>query len=265
MINLGYVNDSITLGANADNNVIIYNLGDGNNTIYGFNDNDTLSIASGTYATKKSGDNVVVTVGEGKITLIGASSNYLLNIEGTPSETALKKVTNSDLATVSATSNVVTIDETARTKAVKVKGNENNNSIVGGSDKDTIWGGIGDDKLLGNGGNDSLYGGDGKDTLDGGADSDKLVGGTGKDSLWGDEGADVFYYAKGDGKNIIYGFDSKDTLTIDNLKFTSSYTASGGIVLTVDSGSITLKDFTTSTFHINSDTYKISGSKFVKK
>lgn len=109
-INPGAGNDLISLSANADNNVIIYNNGDGNDTIYGFNDNDTLSIASGTYSTKKSGEDIIVTVGEGKITLVGASSNYILNINGTKSETAFKKVTNSDKATVIADSEIVTID-----------------------------------------------------------------------------------------------------------------------------------------------------------
>jgi len=30
-------------------------------------------------------------------------------------------------------------------------------------------------------------------------------------------------------------------------------------------GSVTLKEFTATTFHINDETYKISGNKFVKK
>ena len=103
-------------------------------------------------------------------------------------------------------------------------------------------------------------------TLIGGKGNDCLIGGAGNDSLWGDAGADTFIYSSGDGKDIIYGFDSKDTLTLDGLDFTASYSKKyNQVTLTFDSGSIKLKDFTATTFHIDNDTYKISGSKFVKK
>ena len=85
--------------------------------------------------------------------------------------------------------------------------------------------------------------------------------------MWGNAGADTFIYAKGDGKDIIYGFDNDDTLTLDNIEFTSaSYNKKNRVItLKLNDGSITLKDFTATTFHVNDDTYKISGSKFVKK
>lgn len=193
--------------------MIIYNEGDGNDVIYNFNDNDTLSIASGTYSSKKSGNDLVVTVGKGQITLVGASGNFSLNIKGAKSETALKTVTNSDKTVVIVNSAVVTIDASARTKAVKLKGNENNNSIVGGAGKDTLWGGIGNDKLLGNGGNDSLYGGDGKDTLDGGKGDDVLLGGTNHDSLYGLVGNDTLSGDNND--DILIGGAGNDSLSGD--------------------------------------------------
>ncbi len=85
--------------------------------------------------------------------------------------------------------------------------------------------------------------------------------------MWGNAGADNFIYAKGDGKDIIYGFDNNDTLSLDNLEFTSATynKKSKAVTLKVDDGSITLKNFTATTFHINDDTYKISGSNFVKQ
>ena len=91
-----------------------------------------------------------------------------------------------------------------------------------------------------------------------------MIGGTGNDSLWGNDGADIFIYNSGDGKDVIFGFDSKDTLTLDSMDFTASY-KNKAVTLTFEDGSVTLKDFTATTFHINDDTYKISGSKFVKK
>ena len=98
-------------------------------------------------------------------------------------------------------------------------------------------------------------------TDDGGASA-----GGDNDSLWGDTGADTFIYSSGDGKDIIYGFESKDTLTLDGLDFTASYSKTKGTVtLKFNSGSITFKEFTATTFHINNDTYKISGSTLKKQ
>ena len=128
--------------------------------------------------------------------------------------------------------------------------------------------------LVGGSGNDSLDGGASKDTLVGGDDNDKLFGGIGddileggkgNDSLWGEAGADTFIYHKGDGKDIIYGFDNGDTLTLDNLDFTPSY-KNNAVTFKVSGGSITLKNFNATTFHINDDIYQInSKNKFVKK
>ena len=91
-----------------------------------------------------------------------------------------------------------------------------------------------------------------------------MNGGAGNDSLWGDAGADKFIYAKGDRKNVIFGFDDKDTLTLDGLDFIASY-KSKAVTIKFNDDSITLKNFTATSFHIDNDVYKISGSKFVKQ
>ena len=246
-----------------------YTKGDGNDIIYGFKADSTLSISSGAYSSTKSGDNVIVTVGDGKISLMGASSLSAVNIKGKKSTSTTLTVTNSTKSPVTVGSAIKTINASTRTKASKIIGNSLANTITGGSGKDTILGGAGNDKLYGGNGNDSLLGGNGKDTLSGGAGNDKLyggkgndclVGGKGNDSLWGEAGADTFIYGKGDGKDVIFGFGSDDTLMLDNLTFTSSC-KNDVLTLSVDGGSITFKDFTTKTFHINGSTYKLSGGK----
>ena len=148
-----------------------------------------------------------------------------------------------------------------------LNGGAGNDIIRGGDDKDTILGGTGDDKLYGDSGKDSLSGGKGNDSLWGGSGNDTLIGGIGNDSLWGNSGADTFVYYTGDGHDVIFGFDNKDTLTLDSLTFTSIYSKKNkAVMLNFDSGSITLKDFgSTSTFNINGTNYKISGTKLVKK
>ena len=129
-------------------------------------------------------------------------------------------------------------------------------SISGGSGKDSIYGEAGNDSIIGNAGNDKLYGGAGNDIL---------LGGKGDDSLWGEAGADKFIYAQGDGKDVIFGFDNGDTLTLDGLNFSATYKNSA-ITFKVGSTSnaVTLKNFTATSFHIDNATYKISGSKLVR-
>ena len=144
----------------------------------------------------------------------------------------------------------------------------------GGNDDDTLSGSYGNDILLGGKGNDSLSGGNDDDTLSGqsgndilrgGKGNDSLSGGKGNDSLWGDAGNDTFYYASGDGKDIIYGFQDGDTLTLDGLDFTGSYhSLTGALVVKVTGGSVTFRDFDAQTFHINGASYSISGKKLVK-
>ncbi|MBR3498081.1 MAG: hypothetical protein IKO05_03705 [Selenomonadaceae bacterium] len=58
-----------------------YAAGDGSDIIYGFDKNSTLSIDGG-YSTTKSGSDILVTVGDGKISLVGAANLSTLNIDG---------------------------------------------------------------------------------------------------------------------------------------------------------------------------------------
>ena len=57
--------------------VYVYNDGDYEDLIYGFKDTDTLNIGSGTYSTQKSGEDIIVSVGKGKITLKGAKDKKI--------------------------------------------------------------------------------------------------------------------------------------------------------------------------------------------
>ena len=118
-------------------------------------------------------------------------------------------------------------------------------------------------------GDDSIHGGKKGDTIHGGAGDDTLWGGGGNDILWGDAGADKFIWQKGDGKDVIYGFDKDDLLEIIDLSGEVSGTFNkAGTELTVKVGKTAvavLKDFgDTTTFNINGDTYRISGKALVK-
>ena len=286
-ISAGAGNDYLYLYSSASGNVIEYSSGGGKDSIVGFDANDTLKIIDASFSTTTSGSDLKVNVDSGSVLLKGAK-----NI----SPTIILSMTDAGKSSMTIGSDVEIVDASARTTAVLVKGNDlankiaggkgndtlrgfdGNDSLTGGAGKDklyggsgidTLRGGSGNDSLWGDAGNDILYGDAGNDRLDGETGNDKIHGGAGKDtlycgagndSLWGDADADKFYYYKGDGKDVIFGFGSDDTLMLDNLTFTSSY-KNDVLTLTVDGGSITFKDFDTKIFHINSTTYKLSGSK----
>ncbi len=138
-------------------------------------------------------------------------------------------------------------------KNSKVYGGAGNDTLTGGDKADTLSGDSGNDILTGGKGNDSLSGSAGNDKLYGGNGKDTIIGGKGNDSLWGNAGADTFVYNVGDGKDVIFGFEETDTLLVGSLDFTTSY-ENNVFTLKFDDGSIQLKNFTASNFHINSTT-----------
>ena len=235
---------------NSGSNLVILG-GAGNDILRGGNDADTLSGGADNDKLFGNAGNDSLSGGDGNDTLSGSyGDDKLLGGAG-----------NDSLSGCSGNDTLSGGDGND-----KLLGGSGNDSLSGGDGNDTLSGYTGKDILLGGKGNDSLNGGSNNDTLYGGAGDDTLIGGVGNDSLWGDTGADTFIYSSGDGKDIIYGFESKDTLTLDGLDFTASYSKTKGTVtLKFNSGSITFKEFTATTFHINNDTYKISGSTLKKQ
>ena len=70
-----------TIRINNSNALLEYEAGDGNDKVRGFNEDDTLKISGGSYSTQKSDNDLIVTVGDGKISLIGAASLSAVNID----------------------------------------------------------------------------------------------------------------------------------------------------------------------------------------
>lgn len=276
-------NDSIVGNDGAD----YLSGGKGNDTLYGGKGNDTFSYTAGKdiitdYATgdkikitsgkitkaKASGSDVVFTLSTGSLTvknangkslsMINSSGKSYSTVVGSSSSSTTKIVTNSTKSPVTVSSSIKTIDATTRTVSVSIKGNGLDNSIVGGTGNDSLYGRSGNDTILGGKGNDKLYGSNGDDVL---------TGGKGNDSLWGDDGADTFIYSSGDGKDVIYGFENDDMLKITG-DFSTSYNKSKKEIY-FDVGStenaITLKEYTATTFNVNGTDYKISGSALKKK
>jgi|GEM_PF-964006 len=92
----------------------------------------------------------------------------------------------------------------------RVSGGDGNDYVDGGDGHDRVWGGDGNDTLLGGDGHDYLSGGDGNDYVDGGDGHDRLRGGDGDDTLRGGEGHDSL--SGGDGNDDLDGGDGHDRL-----------------------------------------------------
>ena len=156
-----------------------------------------------------------------------------------------------------------------------------NSTLSGGAGNDSIWnygskvtisGGSGDDYIANWGKNVSINGGSGNDLLFGDAGNDTLWGGKGDDSLWGGKGNDTFIYKTGEGNDTIFDYQSGDMLKILKSngaaggKYKKSKFSDDTLTLTIGTGSVIFEDVTTATtFNINGNSYKISGSKLVRK
>ena len=232
-------------------NVYQYASGDGKDIIEGFAADDTLKITSGKYSYSWSGDDLVVKVGAGTITLKDAAENdfvTLVNASGVVETvsapiappggwkwnnnfgTAIKSSVNApddvDL-TEDYGEGVVTVDGSAAASAFEVLGNEENNVIKGGKGDDYLDGGEGNDTLVGGAGDDTLDGGDGDDSLTGGNGSDVFICNGGYDTISdykvGQDTIQVASYIDIDsdiktvGKNVIFE-TSEGRITVQNAK-----------------------------------------------
>jgi fimbrial isopeptide formation D2 family protein/uncharacterized repeat protein (TIGR01451 family) len=112
------------------------------------------------------------------------------------------------------------------------EGGAGNDNMQGELGDDTMFGGTGDDLMTGNEGDDIVIGGAGNDDIRGSIGNDTMAGGTDSgtirlvagaftnvvfgDSIMGEAGADHFIYQRGDGVDVLYGFNpgDGDSLTI---------------------------------------------------
>ena len=219
----GLGDDTINLEGNASDNLIIYNAGDGNDLINGFNATDTLSIASGEFTSAQSGNDYIYKIGTGTITLSGAASLSTVHVDGTeyepeePPETVapVEIITldgkdtlyaNNDEGVLiqildgnysvennnggeNVTINAVQSDHTISNYAANVsigidKGENHINNSGENADNVTITGGNDTDYIFNyQGSNILIDSGDGDDEISNNGNASTLIGSSGKDRI----------------------------------------------------------------------------------
>lgn len=230
-INAGEGDDAVW---NSGKNVLFkYTEGDGNDLISGFNETSTLQIAGGygTYSTQRSGSNIIVKVGDGRITLEGARDLETVNIDGSYNGGSHPEVTGT---TVTLTQNYDYYENREVNVKIDALGGDGNDSLVNwGATEVTINAGKGNDFVENDGDLVTVDAGAGDDTID------LFLNGSGN----------VISYATGDGDDTIRVVASTELRGSDfTIKLTdatlgsSSTSADGDIILHVGNNTLTIKD-----------------------
>ena len=178
-------NDTITaFDTNIGDVRLRINGGNGNDTITGSRDNDTINGDNGDDSLIGGLGNDLFDGGEGDDTMAGDGGN----------DTMLGNFGNDS-----------------------AQGGDGNDVVFGNFGNDTLGGDSGNDTIFGGFGNDVLNGNSGDDLLAGGQDNDKLLGGSGDDSLDGDTGDDTIrgqadndFIKGGDGDDMVFGNGGDD-------------------------------------------------------
>jgi len=239
----GTGDDTINLNGATYNYLIQYNEGDGDDTITGFNDNDTLEIAADTCNTVKTDNDIIVQVGGSDIILDGAASisnfnltfadadeNELMKINNTYKYSGgNKNITNyttgeklnwsTDLTGIdifsgdnfvfSSSSGDLTI-QNVRNKVIDFSYNGTTIAYLAKASGELSLDASGLSQFLilagGNNASNNFSAGSGGSWLWGG------IGGN--DTLKGGSGSDVFYFGKNDGFDVINNASSSDIVNL---------------------------------------------------
>ena len=271
----GKGNDMIAGSSSYNYKVYKYANGDGNDNIYGYNSTDTIQITSGTYSTQQSGQDVIITVGTGKITVEDAA-NKTLNIKGTPKGGSVNPLeTDSTSSTINSSSGKYIYNPNNTILGSKmVTGSSGNDTIDNRKAYVTIDSGAGNDKISNYNGVVSISGGAGNDSIYNLSNNITIVGGKGDDSInlastsggIGTYGI-MLQYTNGDGNDTVFGYHSNDIIQINDSSYITT-TSGQDVIISVGNGSIRLKNakdkaLNLSNAQITLDTNTISSSKVI--
>ncbi|WGW04689.1 Hint domain-containing protein [Tropicibacter oceani] len=224
-INGGDGNDSLAGSPEADS---IYS-GAGNDTILAQAGKDTIAAGTGDDAVYggDDGDSFIISNAFGNDTIVGGeggigddtidmravTTGATVTYDGVESGSIVSgsdTITFSEVEQLWLSSSTDSLDGTASTANLAVRGMDGNDTLVGGSGNDWLDGGQDNDVIYGGEGKDNLGGDYGNDTVHGGFGNDTVQGSFGNDSLSGDDGNDYVYGGFGD--DTVLAGDGDDTL-----------------------------------------------------
>ena len=162
IVNGGLGNDIIILES-ASNSVIEYSEGNGNDIIYGFEENDRINIA-GNYSTSTSGQNVLLLVGTETITLDSAKG-LIINVNGKKIDTADTVSSGEPIRPL--VSSLVTVPSVWYDNVRTIRGTSIADNINSNISNVLIKALGGNDSVYSTGSNVSVSGGSGNNTING--------------------------------------------------------------------------------------------------
>ena len=172
----GTGDDQINLSSDAQKVLIQYTSGDGSDTVSGFKESDSLRIGDGTgiFSTQTSGNDIIVNVGAGSVTLLDATDLSHFIIDG---------ISNRENILIPLTENDDIYRNVTRGATIAALGG--NDSVENKYSNISINGGTGDDTLYNTGSYVSIVGGTGQDSITNYLNADFITidGGTGDDSI----------------------------------------------------------------------------------
>ncbi|WP_019101217.1 calcium-binding protein, partial [Chromobacterium haemolyticum] len=189
-----------TLRGGADQNIYVFNLGDGGDVVI----NNSLNVSVGMSSEIRFGVGIAVT----DITVVRVGDDIVLQHVNGSDSVRIQGWFSSQLSQVGS---VVFADGSSWT-SVQISqfaagifiGTSGNDVLKGGKGHDLLDGGDGDDVLIGGGGNDTLKGGAGNDVLiSAGGGVSILEGGKGNDTLKGGGSQDIYVFNLGDGRDVV--------------------------------------------------------------
>ncbi len=206
--------------------VYIYKKGDGNDVIYGFNDDDTLLITKGTWSTTKSGSDIVIKIGKGKITLTGAATLSTVNI--TSSATDIHPVNLIDNYQANTLITGISYSDSVYNSRqnVTINTGDGNDSITNSGDSAKIDMGAGNDYIYNYGSNVTLNGGKGNDKITLGYNVTK----------------NVIKYAVGTGNDTVYNYNPSTKVELTGGAVKSVSISGNDLILKTSKGSILFVD-----------------------
>ena len=226
-INAGSGNDKVTGGKGKD--LFIYSTGDDTITDYAAGDTIQAAFTNAEIISKK--HIKLTTSNGGTITLSNAKGKKItFTSDGTTATTQ-----------VLAAKSITVADVDGDTIDASKSYNTNLTTINAGSRKKAI-------KVVGNSNNNTITGGKGDDNITFGA------------------GANLYVYAKGSGNDTITDYKSTDKIKITgkSVKYTAA-TSGSDVVITVGTGSITLKNAADKTLNVNGKVVTTTAANFIER